>query len=377
MAGEFGGWTPIGAVQTANGYDVAWKVTGADQYTVWSTDTNGNYITNLTGSPVPGTDASLEALETTFHQDLNGDGVIGLIATVIQVDGSTSLTRVGNQFYLYNSSGTGPTLKYAGSDFVAGQFGGWTPIGAVQTANGYDVAWKVTGADQYTVWSTNTNGNYITNVTGSPVPGTDASLEALETTFHQDLNGDGVLGVYAPTTFSLQYKGFDYISSYNGAYENSNSLPTLVQTGANSIEATLGYGINVATSQVVADSSYTDSLNALGNTIAQAESLGLSVMVKPVIGFLNPAVIAPYSFGEWREDYQPANVAAFFASYKQMIIAEATVAEQHGAQMLSIGTELDQLAGPQYLSYWTDIIGSVRAVFSGALTYSATWNTAS
>ena len=113
------------------------------------------------------------------------------------MDGSTSLTRVGNQFYLYNSSGTGPTLKYAGSDFVAGQFGGWTPIGAVQTANGYDVAWKVTGADQYTVWSTDTNGNYITNLTGNPVSGTDASLEALETTFHQDLNGDGVIGLIA------------------------------------------------------------------------------------------------------------------------------------------------------------------------------------
>ena len=45
--------------------------------------------------------------------------------------------------------------------------------------------------------------------------------------------------------------------------------------------------------------------------------------------------------------------------------------------MLSIGAELDQLTGPQYLSYWTDIIDAVREVFSGALTYSASWNTAS
>jgi serralysin len=159
VAGQFGGWTPIGAVQTANGYDVVWKVTGADQYTVWSTDSNGNYLTNVTGYAVSGTDYSLQSLETTFHQDLNGDGVIGLVATVIQVDGSTSLTEVANRFYLYNTSGTGPTLKYAGADFVTGQFGGWTPIGAVQTANGYDVAWKVTGADAYTVWSTDSNGN--------------------------------------------------------------------------------------------------------------------------------------------------------------------------------------------------------------------------
>ena len=32
MAGQFGGWTPIGAEQTASGYQVAWKLTGADQY---------------------------------------------------------------------------------------------------------------------------------------------------------------------------------------------------------------------------------------------------------------------------------------------------------------------------------------------------------
>ena len=175
----------------------------------------------------------------------------------------------------------------------------------------------------------------------------------------------------------LQYKGFDYVAFYNGAYENSDSLPSLAQTGANSIEATLDYGIDAQTSQVVADPNYTDSLSGLGDTIAQAEGLGLSVMVRPLIDFLDPTESAPYSVGEWRQDYHPTNVAAFFASYQQMIVAEAEVAQANGAQMLSIGAELDQLTGPQYLSYWTNIIDAVREVFSGALTYSASWNTAS
>ena len=64
---------PIGAEQTATGYDVAWKVAGADQYTVWNTDSNGNYISNIIGV-VSGTSTALESLETSFHQDLNGDG---------------------------------------------------------------------------------------------------------------------------------------------------------------------------------------------------------------------------------------------------------------------------------------------------------------
>ena len=76
MAGQFGAWTPIGAEQTASGYEVAWKITGADQYTVWNTDSSGNYISNIVGA-VSGTSSALESLEPSFHQDLNGDGQVG------------------------------------------------------------------------------------------------------------------------------------------------------------------------------------------------------------------------------------------------------------------------------------------------------------
>ncbi|MFZ2064684.1 MAG: hypothetical protein WAV27_01760 [Xanthobacteraceae bacterium] len=177
-------------------------------------------------------------------------------------------------------------------------------------------------------------------------------------------------------TLALQYKGFDYVAFFNGAYEDNNSLTELAQTGANSIEATLDYGIDVNTSQVVADPNYTDSLTALGSTISQAEHLGLTVMVRPLIDFLDPSEIGSYSVGEWRQDYRPTNVAAFFASYQQVIVAEAQVAQANGAQMFSIGAELDQLTGAQYQSYWTSIIDAVRGVFPGKLTYSASWPTA-
>ena len=48
-AGQFGSWTPIGAEQTATGYEVAWRVPGADQYWVWNTDSGGNYVSGATG----------------------------------------------------------------------------------------------------------------------------------------------------------------------------------------------------------------------------------------------------------------------------------------------------------------------------------------
>jgi serralysin len=201
VAGQFGGYAPIGVEATTTGYEVAWKVAGVDQYSVWATDSNGNYTSNLV-MPGPGTSVSLETLETSFHQDLNGDGSIGVAAasgTVIEAFGSTSLIQASQSFFLDNiSTGSGPQLKYAGATVVAGQFGGYAPIGVEATTTGYEVAWKVAGVDQYSVWATDSNGNYTSNLV-MPGPGTSVSLETLEPSFHQDLNGDGTIGI-APAT---------------------------------------------------------------------------------------------------------------------------------------------------------------------------------
>ena len=205
VAGQFGAWTPIGTVQTASGYDVAWKNTATGQYTVWTTDSNGNYTGNLTGSAaVSGTSYALESIEPVFQQDLNGDGHIGPTATVIQTDGSTSLTEIANQFCLNNPNGSGPALRYLGNVVTVGEFGAWTPIGAIQTGSGYDVAWKNSASGQYTVWTTDSNGNYTGNLTGAAVSGTSYALESIEPVFQQDLNGDGHIG---PTATVIQTDG--------------------------------------------------------------------------------------------------------------------------------------------------------------------------
>ena len=92
-------------------------------------------------------------------------GAVTNPAGTLQIDTTTAssshLTQVGNNYFLYNTSNSGPSLKYSGTLVVAGQFGGWTPIGVEQTATGYEVAWKVAGANQYTAWNTDSSGNYI------------------------------------------------------------------------------------------------------------------------------------------------------------------------------------------------------------------------
>jgi len=226
VVGQSAPWAPIGAEVTSTGYDIAWHEAGTDQYSIWSTDGSGNFISFLTGA-VSGTSSTLESYETIFHQDLNGDGVIGIAnTTVLQTDGSTSLVEVGNHYFMNStSSGTGPELQYGGAPIVVGQAAPWSPIGAVQTATGYDVAWHEAGTDQYSIWSTDNNGNFLSFLTGA-VSGSSAALESYESIFGQDLNGDGVTGIPAGTTLIQTDGSTSLIQTGNNYYLQSTSTAT-------------------------------------------------------------------------------------------------------------------------------------------------------
>ena len=102
---------------------------------------------------------------------------------MIEAQGSTSLVQVANDYFLYPVGGSsGPELSYNGAPVTAGEFGSWTPIGAEKTASGYEVAWQVTGADQYSVWNTDSSGNYLSNAVGA-VSGNSFALQSVETEF--------------------------------------------------------------------------------------------------------------------------------------------------------------------------------------------------
>jgi hypothetical protein len=189
VSGQFGGWTPIGAEKTASGYQVAWKVSGADQYLMWTTDSNGNWLSQT--AVMSGASNALRSFEPDFAQNLNGDGVTESAPSPIESQGNTSLVQFLDRFFLNPSSGSswGPELSRGGMPVTAGQYGAWAPIGAEQTANGYQVAWKNTETGQYIVWSTDNAGNYLSDVTGA-VAGSSTDLRALEPAFAQDLNLD-------------------------------------------------------------------------------------------------------------------------------------------------------------------------------------------
>jgi len=262
IAADWGVWTVIGAEQVSGGgYDVVWKSSSNAHYSVWSTDSNGNFLTTLAAAPeVLGTDASLQALEPTLQQDLNGDGTIGapvVSNTTIEALGSTSVVLSGGNYHLNSiATGTGPVLKYAGSAVIAANWGVWTVIGAEQVSGGgYDVVWKSSSNAHYSVWSTDSNGNFVTTLAAAPeVLGTDASLQALEPTLQQDLNGDGTIGAPALSSTTIEALGSTSVVLSGGNY-HLNSIatgtgPVLKYAGSAVIAADWGVWTVIGAEQV-------------------------------------------------------------------------------------------------------------------------------
>ena len=189
-------------------------------------------------------------------------------------------------------------------------------------------------------------------------------------------------------TLKLTYAGFNYVADVNGSYDTS-SLSTMVsQTAANSVALTADYGIDAASNTVYADygtadtTGYTESIAGLTAQATAAEQAGLSVTIRPLIDFLPNAPAGTltsngntYTDPDWRAYYNPGTVAqgiSFLQSYEQTVLLPlAAVAQQVGAQVFDIGTEIDQLTGPDYEATWDQIITDVQKVYTGKLTYSA------
>ena len=311
-AGQFGtNVVPIGAAPLAGGgYEVAWEVTGANEYTVWDTDANGNYVGTPIGV-VAGNSPLLEALEPSFGQDLNNDGTIGLVPTqIIGNSGTFNLLQIGNDYVLGSNSGTiasvgtvpvspwsGPVLQYQGNPVTAGEFGAdVVPIAAAPLASGgYEVAWEVMGANEYTVWDVNANGNYVSSPIGV-VSGTNLALEALEPSFNDDLNGDGTIGVASASVIqvdngmTLASAGNEYVmeGSAGGAVLQYQGNPvTAGEFGANVVPigaaALAGGGFEVAW-EVMGANEYTvwdtdASGNYVGSPIGVVSGTSLALEV--------------------------------------------------------------------------------------------------
>jgi hypothetical protein len=241
IAGQLSPWVLIGAALTATGYEVAWQLGGS--FDIWDVDSNGNYLSQ-TGS-ISGTSYALETYETSFHQDLNGDGAIGVTSTVIESNGTTTLVAVADQYALENSSRNGPHLQLNGAPVVAGQLSPWVPFAVVQTATGYEVAWQL--GDSFDIWNTDSNGNYVSQ-SGS-TSGSSYALESYETIFDHDLNGDGTIGITSTVIESNGTTSLVAVADQYALENSSGNGPHLQLNGVPVTAGELGPWVPVAAAQ--------------------------------------------------------------------------------------------------------------------------------
>ncbi|MGY3034660.1 serralysin [Bradyrhizobium sp. USDA 4354] len=378
IAANFGTWSVIAAEQvTGGGYDVVWKNSANAHYSVWSTDSTGNFLTTLAAAPeVLGTDASLEALEPTLQQDLNGDGTTGVpIAPVvsgvtIEAFGSTKTVLSGGNYYLADiSTGSGPTLKYAGAAVIAANFGTWSVIAAEQVSGGgYDVVWKNSANAHYSVWNTDSTGNFLTTLAAAPeVLGSDASLQALEPTLHQDLNGDGTTGVPVVSGVTVEAFGSTKTVLSGGNYFladiSTGAGPTLKYAGATVVAANFGTWSVIAAEQVSGggyDVVWKNSANA-HYSVWSTDATG---------NFLTTLAAAPEVLGT------DASLQALEPTLQQDLNGDGTIgAPIGGATIEAFGSTKAVLSGGSY--YLADVSTGVGPAlkFGGASVIAANYGT--
>src|SRR5260370_419949 len=138
----------------------------SDQYTVWNTDSSGNFLSNI--GVVSGGTFAFQSLETSFQHQLYSHAWIAHAAfSLIETNGSTSLVQLLGTYALYPVGGSsGPQLKLNGMGVAAGlgQFAGWTAFFFNDTATTEIYTLSLHDALPISVWNTDSSGNFLSNI---------------------------------------------------------------------------------------------------------------------------------------------------------------------------------------------------------------------
>jgi len=165
------------------------------------------------------------------------------------------------------------------------------------------------------------------------------------------------------------------IQVYWTSSRNNSSVPIIrakaeriidyaISLNANSIAVTFPFFTYGVTSDTVyAKPKVTPSPSHIAIFLAVAAKAHIRVTLRPV---LNEDALIARNPQAWRGSIQPQNLAAWFRSYRELLLPYATAAQAGHAATFVLGTELISLEGaPQ----WPGLVRSLRSVYSGQLTY--------
>ncbi|MBF9231767.1 glycoside hydrolase family 113 [Microvirga alba] len=163
------------------------------------------------------------------------------------------------------------------------------------------------------------------------------------------------------------WEGISLPSYWGGRFASSGGQAAFDQikaTGANTISLIPNFFMaNERSNTMQLNPGESDTFSQVKAAIQDGVARGLNVVLKPHVETDNRV---------WRALIEPTNPDLWFANYKAMMVQYAKVAQEAGAAMICVGTEMKSMSGAQYTAKWVDIINAVRSVFSGKVTYAAT-----
>jgi hypothetical protein len=174
-------------------------------------------------------------------------------------------------------------------------------------------------------------------------------------------------GLLLPSSAAAFQRGFVLTGWGAGSYLSSSSdgkVRKMANDGSSNAAVFTQWFMDAPTSSHIApDATRTPSDQSILHAIETARAAGMDVTVKPQVGIRT---------GSWIGAAHPGDLDAFWADYRSMLLHYADLAQQAGASMLVIGTEMGTLSGDE--TRWRALIADLRVHFSGQLTYAANYD---
>jgi hypothetical protein len=170
-------------------------------------------------------------------------------------------------------------------------------------------------------------------------------------------------------TLTQKQKGISYASWWPGQYSHPDAdlaLAKLADTGANWVSLIVTqYQDNINSTDINATTATPTDADLI-HVILQAHDLGLMVMLKPHVDLANDPT---HWRGQIGEEFSETEWATWFSSYQMFINHYAQLAQTHGVDQFSVGTELTATQSRE--ANWRAVISELRNIYSGPLTYAA------
>ena len=155
--------------------------------------------------------------------------------------------------------------------------------------------------------------------------------------------------------------------SKNPSFDYKPMIDEIRNTGANAISLhiiwmqsdTRSINIHPVEGRTVSDTT-------LIKTIQDAHKEGIAVMLFPIV------LLEYRESDEWRGTIKPLSWSKWFLNYNRFILHYAELAEKQNVEFLNIGSELCSTETKK--TDWTNLIKSVRLVYSGKITYTVNWD---